>query len=70
MPESIQEVLHAHGYKENPAREQFERNGDIIPYEELRGYTVNSFREKAKRRGWLKDFSGKEQSQFPSYRWP
>lgn len=70
MPASIQDVLYAAGYRENPTKEQFERGGDVIPYSELIGYTVDSFREKAKRKGWLREEPVTGQRKLPPYLWP
>lgn len=57
MPLSIQESLAKHGYVENPKEARFERYGQHIPYQELIGHTVDSFTEKAKRKGWLAPYA-------------
>lgn len=53
MPASIQEWLTGIGFQMWPLSEVFERAGVRIPYTELAGHTVATFKEKAKRKGWV-----------------
>ena len=56
-PEDIQGVLTANGFQIMQSERKFYRNGVYetieIHFDELSGHTVDSFIEKAKRRGWL-----------------
>ena len=61
-PEDIQGLLTESGFQIMQSERKFYRNGVYetieIPFDELSGHTVDSFIEKAKRRGWLPgDFS-------------
>ena len=61
-PEDIQGLLTTNGFQIMQSERKFYRNGVYetieIPFDELSGHTVDSFIEKAKRRGWLaEDFS-------------
>lgn len=49
--ESIQDLLKAHDFI--IAGEAFVKGGIIISVDELRGHTVNTFRQKAIEKGWI-----------------
>lgn len=50
---SIQETLLNIGFIING--ENFVRHDIVIPFDEIIGYSVDSFLEKAKRRGWIQE---------------
>ena len=57
-PDTIQDLLTRAGYVVDQDKKQFTKSISFmetvtIPFDELAGYTVDSFVEKAKRRGWL-----------------
>lgn len=69
MPDSIQEWLRSLGFSEfyylNPPH--FGRPGSPdIPFTELAGHSVASFREKAKRKGWITEEEARATHKPPS----
>lgn len=53
MPESITDWLEQHGYTVNSEKQRFESAQYFIPFTEIRGHTVASFKETAARKGWV-----------------
>lgn len=59
MSESISDWLEQHGWAINNDTQHFElagdceREGDRIPFSEIHGHTIGSFKEKAARKGWV-----------------
>lgn len=52
MPTSITDFLTEHGWTINEEKQCFEAAHDSIPFSEISG-TVDSFRAKAARKGWV-----------------
>lgn len=67
MPESIQELVEAAGYTENPTTAQYDRGEQHIPYADICG-TVSAFREKARKHDWLTPLPAPEPIIWP-YGW-
>jgi len=65
--ESIQELLVSTGFTVDQEQGQFSKwhtgwQFISIPFAELAGHTVGSFREKAKRRGWFPEEEFQEET--------
>lgn len=52
MPQSIQDWLISEGFKIGDG--EFIKDDIKIPFTDIIGYSVGSFKEKAFRRGWMK----------------